>query len=323
MYNHDMQNKKVGEAIKQLRKQKKLTHAQLSKSDNPSETICSEKTLRRIEKGEILPSEAILNGLLSVLGITRAKFYNLVEGQDMTNFQNDFAEIWQLCFKGQLQDARKQLDILKLEDYCNTNNPMIAQAVLLCEGRLQADIDKDYQGCLNTLYNALRLTCPSIIPQDGKIKYRMVSGCVLTLNEYRIISLISSMKGVVGQRAIAIKIFNAMCKSLNNEKIDSGIRNTFLPTIYYNLSDFMIDEKRYNQAFDVCEQGIEFCKRIDNLKLFPKLLYNRAKALHYMKDKERATKGFRNAHDTFIAHGDYNAAEFVKKTVAEKYQIYL
>jgi transcriptional regulator with XRE-family HTH domain len=74
----DEYNKKIGLAIKLLRYQKKMSQRELSKCDIPSETICSEKTLRRFEQGKTSPSVYELKRLLIVLEVTIAEFESLV-----------------------------------------------------------------------------------------------------------------------------------------------------------------------------------------------------------------------------------------------------
>jgi len=321
---NDMYTKKEGMVFQSLRLQKNFSQKELATLSG-----LSVKTIERIENGESTLSGYVLATALPHLGVTRAEFYSMVDGNDMgshdmpISFKNDFYEIWQLCFKDEFEEARQHLEVLKSKDYCNTDNPKIAQAILICESLLEADLYKNYHHCLNTLYEALRIAIPSIISQENEINYKLMSQHTYELNEYRILNLIATSLAKTNRRVLAIRILNAICNSLNNEKIDSEIRRTFLPTAYYNLSNAQIDEQRYKQAHVTCNKGVEFCNRVNNHKYFAFLLYNRGKSLLYMGNKDEVAKDFKHSRDTFIAHEDPKSAEIVRKTVAEKYQIYL
>ncbi|MCL2398331.1 MAG: helix-turn-helix domain-containing protein [Defluviitaleaceae bacterium] len=319
----DMYNVKVGETIKQLRQQRSLSQRELTKCDTPSETICSTKTLRRIEQGKVAPSIFEIKFFLSVFGVSMSEFESLVEGQDLLTFRNSFEEICNLLFDERYQEASRHLELLKEQKYCDPKNPQILQALLLCDGFFQRNLHKNLQASLDVLYSALRITVPSVISEDNRVKYGIISDRMFSLNEYRILNLIAIILIDLNQNYLATRIFKAMCKSLQNKKISSEIRNHFLPTTYYNLSDCFIDEKRYKEAFNVCEEGLEFCESIKNFKNFAKLLYNRAKSLYYMGDKESAAEGFKHSYSTFISLKRNEMASRVKTIVATKYQINL
>ena len=315
-----MYNKAVGMVFESLRLQRKLSRRKLAELSG----ACSAKTIERIEKGMCALTDHVLTRALPYLGVFKHEFYNMVEGREIpTSFKNDFDEIWQLCFKRKFQDALANLETLKSKDYCNTSNPKINQAILLCESLLEVNIHNNHNGCLYTLYNALRITSPLIISPDNEINYKQVSQHAYTLNEYRILNLIATSLDETNRRNPAIRILTAACKSLEAKKIDSEIRRKLLPTVYYNLSNFYINEGEHKKAFNICEKGIEFCKSENNHKIFAKLLYNRAKSLNSMGNKQEATNGFKHSHNTFLAHEDYENANLVKEIVAKKYQIHL
>jgi len=321
----DRYNKKAGEVIKQLRKQKGLSQGELVKSDNPSESICSVKTLRRIEQGKTAPSIYELKRILVGLGVSIAEFEALVDGQDMLVFQNDFEEITELFFDKQFEEADKRLKLLKSQKYCDTNNPIIAQALLLGDG-LQKYFYNDKNGALETYYVALCITAPSVVQEIRELKCKSIVNNTFALNEYRLINGILGiiwMQGGGEQLNFAIEVYNITKKSILSSTVDSNTRCKLLPIIYYNLSECLIKGGYFKEGLTIVEEGIKFCRRVNTFRIFGYLLYNRARAQYWLGDKEDAIKGFKHAYDTFISFNHIKLAERTKKSVAEKYQIYV
>jgi len=316
-------NLKVGKAIKYFRKLKNMTQQALVKHDKPYESIFSLKTLQRVERGKSAVTASNLKLLLSILDITQDEFDNHVGGQDLISFQNDFVEIWQLFFNGLYEEAKQDLEILRNKGYCDMNNPKIAQSVLLCEARIKVRHEKDFHGGLDILHEALRLTGPMLVSKDGKINHELMPQCVFTLNEYRILNMIAVVLDDVNERTLAIELLEKICKSLECKKIDSEIRNKFLPTTYHNLSELFLDEKRYKDAFNISEKGIEFCLRVHNSKMLGRLRYNKAESLYLDGSKGDGIIGFKKSYETFLINGQSESAEFIKNKVALEYGIIL
>ena len=87
----------LGSFIKKIRKRKGITQRQLVRGDSIENRICSEKTLSRIENGEVDLSDRLLRDFLSVLGMNFTEFFYEVEGGvETTVFLNSFNEAWDL-----------------------------------------------------------------------------------------------------------------------------------------------------------------------------------------------------------------------------------
>jgi transcriptional regulator with XRE-family HTH domain len=310
---------KLGTVLRQLRLKRNMTQEELCKSDNPSERICSTKQLRRIEKGQCEPSPLILNRLLAALGITTLEFIHLVDNQDMIHFQNDFSIIWDLFFENKYKEANLLLTELKTKPYCNMESPVVKQSMLLCNGFMLWDAEKNEE-CLNILHEALCITSPFLL-KNNSLNHEVIADNPLALTEYRILKLIAITMHHMGQLETKIIILDSMCESLQNKKIDVEIRNRLLPNIYYNLSDALIEDNNYQSAFLICEKGIKLCKQTKSFKMLPYLLYNKAESLLFIDTRARAIKGFKQSHKTFLLYGDEKTAAHVKEVIAGKYQI--
>jgi len=315
-------NEKVGRVLFQLRKQRGLTQKALINYNKTTSPICEESTLRRIEKGRHKVSPKILSMLLDALGVSLPKFIQLLDGKNLTDFNRDFSEIWDLWFQGQYEKGRSQLEILKTKLYCDTTVLSIKQAILLCDSLVQIDIEGDMPGCVNTLHKAICVTLPRVL-KNGEIDCKFIAARPLTLNEYRILKLLAVAESRMGHQQICINLLSAICESLQSKKVDVEIRNRLLSDIYYNLSDELIDTEQYIDALDACKKGIQFCKQVNNHRRLPLLYYSKGKALYYLDEGTRAVKAFKQSyHASRVIEGE-KAALKTKEMVAEKYKIFI
>lgn len=317
MHEHDI---KIGNTIRQLRERKNMSQAELCKPDF-ADKICSMRHLSRIENGETTPHPRTLYRLLEGLGVSLSEFTHLIAEPDIANFQHDFSEIWDLLFEKRYEKAASLLDALKTKPYCNIDNPLIEQALLMCDASF-VDAKNNNNGCLTHLHKAMRLTSPHVF-ENNELSHNYISRNMFTLNEYRILMYFAIIKSRLGFTNECILTLSAMCESLNNKKIDVEIKNRLLPTIYYNLSDELIDSKCYEEALSYCEKGISLCKKAKNYKTLPHLYYSIAKVFIILGNKDRAEENFRQSYNIFSAHGDNETALQVKKLVATKYNLWL
>jgi len=314
-------NNKAGATIKALREQKGLSQKNLIKHDVPTEQICSVRTLRRIEKGETTISLEILRKLLYALNVSEIEFADMLYGQDKYKFQNDFNEIWDLIFDEKYDKANDKLNTLKSKSYYDIDLPYVAQAMLLCKGILEKNTNTDYQKSYEVMHEALCKTLPSTPFKNGKISTEYISSHILTLNEYRIITVIANLLGHLDRKRFKIDILKATYTSLSNKEVDRELRKKLLPNVYYNLSNALIDERCYNDALNICIEALIFCKQYKLYKIYGEIIYNKAKSLLFLDDIVKATEIFRLSYNVFIAQGDDNKASFVKNTVLQKYNI--
>lgn len=158
-------NKKVGTTIRELRKRKNMLQRELCRLEFADE-ICTVRHLHRIEAGKVAPTATVLYKLLETLGVSTLEFANLVDGQDMRNFQHDFSEIWDLWFHKQYERAIQLLETLKTKSYCNLANSIVRQALLLYDGLILLDVKKEVEKCLCVLQEAISITAPCVLKKN-------------------------------------------------------------------------------------------------------------------------------------------------------------
>jgi len=313
-----------GSVLRKLREKKGLTQRQLSKADDPLSFICSERTLIRIEKGEIALSEKYLSDFLLVLGMSYAEFCNEIDGgPETTLFLNGFSEVWDLLFEKKHSKAKARMESLITETTIDLDKPLIKQAVMLYECRERAECDNISSGCLEELCKAMHLTSPHIVVGRAEIALLQVSSGTFTLNEYRIMNIMAFIKECQGDMDASVEIYRAIKESLESKFLPNEIRNKMLPTICYNLADALTGQGEYEEATNVSEAGLKHGKMTGSHRMDGLLYYSMAKAQHLMGKKDKAVENFSNSYFSHKVQGKNEMAERVKGFAAGKYDVYI
>lgn len=312
-------SQKIGEVLKQLRLQLGLTQAEVAQ-ENSLNYICTERHLRKIEKGVVSPSATILNQLLMILGVSLEEFTHLVYGQNHVNFTNSFEAVWSLFYDENYVEAQNGLDRLK-DNFQYDKTVQHFQSVLLCEAVLLKRLSKDLQGCLEVSKKSLCMTSPMVLDKHGAVVASVIAGKTFSKNEYRLINVIANAKLAFGQPREAIDIFKALLLSLNLKDVNHDIKKEVMPSVFFNLSNTLSHQNIHEEALKVCEDGIAFCTTVKSFKAIGKLHYNKARELFYMSNHGEAEKSFNLSYNTFLCHNDLTNANHVKKIAKDKFDI--
>ena len=313
----------VGNTIKKLRKEKQLSQTQLSKADDPVKCICSLKTLRRIEQGRSTITARYLDGFLQVFGITHAEFYKRVEVPELILFMNGFNEVWDLLFIDNYSGAEKRMNKLLSEFNTVTGIPLINQSVILYRCVVKAGSRDSDAECIDDLFDALSLTAPHIIESKDDLDLMKVSAGIFSINEYRIINIIATLKEYLGDANASASIYKAVKESLENKALPCDKRNKLLPTVLYNLTDTLTNQEIYNEAVKTGELGLRHGKMVGNHKMDGQLYYSLAKAQYFMGEACKSADNFKRSYASFKAQGRNGMAMKVKELVAKKYDLHI
>ena len=94
------------------------------------------------------------------------------------------------------------------------------------------------------------------------------------------------------------------------------IVNTY-PLILFNLSNLLMECKKYNEALELCSTGIEYCNKHGKLNMFMQLLYNKSICLAECGDKKQAAQFMTTAYIIAKARGDEHRAAIIDETFDE------
>ena len=315
-------NQQRGKLLKQLRIQRNLSQATLSKEGKP-DCICTVRHLRNMEKGLIAPSTFMLNQLLLGLGVTLEEFSAMLYGSSHADFNNRFEVIWNLMFAQNYDKAHIQFSELE-NDYREHASQQYKQALLLCKANLLRNIENDNHGCIDMLHKAMKLTSPNIFTKSNVVKYKDVAIKTFNKNEYRIFNLLAISYMTIEQNDKCIELLTALIDSLTNPSLPIEIKKEFLPVAFYNLSNILMAKRNYNEAVKLCDKGVAYCNEAISFKTIGYLHYNKGQSLIHLGGDENlhcAIDSFKLSHATFISHGDKHKAEQVKVFAKEKYAL--
>jgi len=312
-------DKKIGATIKELRTQNNITQLELAE-ESPIGYICSVKQLQRYESGKATVHPRCLAQFLSVFRIDSAEFYAMVYDTDLRQFENDFELIWDLGFAGKFEEFKVELKKVKSNERYNKEIPIIAQKLLLCDSVLASNLDKNYATSLQLLYDALRVTQPSLLSTDNKIAFDNARENMLSFTEYRILRQVANTQAKHGCVQESIQTEHAVIALLEREETYIHIKKRLLPVSYFNLSNKMLDEKM-DGVLDIIERGLRFCTKHIELKLFGELLWNKGNAYHLIGDTPQSEKFFKQSIAFFIGQDNLSIVEYLRNLGKSKYGI--
>ena len=284
----------------------------------------SRSTIIRIEAGTHKPQIDTLHSLLPILGVTMEEYFCLLHDTDMASFNADFTRIFDSMFARDTEKIIIMFEALKTKPYCNTEMPTIKQALLIIEAIIAIQHYKDYEKGLALYYEALSITISSkILTASNELKCHNITKYKLSMNEYRILRGISVCFSIQGDNQKSINVCHAILLSLQSDTTSYEIQKKQLPTIYFNLSNMLIDDNQYTNALDIVNKGIDFCSKTGELKIIGYLYWNKGKSLFFLNSKESATEFF---CDAFVYLKNTETKDTLKKyseLAKEKYNVSL
>ena len=319
---------KQGETIKQLRKERGMTQAELCRDKDGTE-ICTERTLSRIENGQTAVPSYTLTRLLENMGVDIIEFDSRVNGYTKIRFDNDIEEIGSLIFGKDYNEyvnpnARIKFEELKKADYYDKKIPHYNQYILLMEG-IFSSVQREPQKALEFLYEALKISKATLFKkhknEEEYLNIEGIKSSAFNMLEHRILASIANINNDLSQSEGAIDILKNVIASLNNHPMDITIQNRILVTTYYNISCMLLKIKAYRETIHYCDKGIHLCIETKTNKNLAWLYENKAVALFYLNNKESATENFKLSVDTSKSNNDTEEAKKTVKETLMKYDI--
>ena len=137
---------------------------------------------------------------------------------------------------------------------------------------------------------------------------------LLTSDEIMIIDNIASVFKMNGDVIKAIKWGYFLKDYLERSNFDYDEVVKVYPLILYNLCNWLVECKQYNEALELCDKGINYCNKHGKMNLFGELMYNKGRCYLELNNIEAAVKCISYAYIIFDARG----YEDKKKMAMEK-----
>ncbi len=301
----------VGDRIRDVRERQKYSQEELSYG------ICTPSTLSRIENGLQVPGKKILEALTQRLGISDGMDAVYLSREEMERYElerqlvrclgrEDFGKAGRLirALEERLQKAARQ-------DY---GMKMVRQYVRFAKVMLRKHEGEKPEWVLGMLLDIIRMTIPDF---DGI----HIKGRLLTFHEISILNNIGCAYHDKGDLWSGVRLLFELKEYIEGHAPGGSEMSLKYPMILQNLSSWMGQEQRFEDALHLCQIGIDYCIEHGRLHIFPLLICNKACALAELGQYDLARKSFVQSIAILQAMNQQERAEETKKYAKLHYNI--
>lgn len=254
----------VGDFLRETRLRKGYTQEEVSYG------ICTPAFLSRIENGAQKPGRLILEKLFERLGTENNLFNSFVSREEMELY-SAIQELIRNITDKDISKIESQVDVVELMTKDTTE--LEHQCLYFAKGELARQRDENNDKAMELYMKAIHITLPDF---DGKNPLR---SNLLTFDEIMIINAIAILYAESGNIMLAIQLDIWLKEYMEGKIVDGTMKIAKYPMILYNLSNWFGDRNCHTEAFELANQGIDFCVKYGNLFFFPIFLVNKGIAL--------------------------------------------
>jgi len=295
---------RVGEVLRELRKQKGLTQEELAGERDKS-------NLSRVERGKQSLSRTQLETYLDRLGYDLTYFLHHVL---------DDAEFNVYSLRDELDNHVSNFDYVKAKEVIariedKQNNTYFKDGPhlqFLLKNKAWICMYEDPQNAHDMLQDAIRITIQDF--DEARIE-----SYLLARYDIEVINLLASTTHLLGNTDSAILILKLLANNVRNRGINPYEKARSLTLILHNLSIFYGSMKRYEDALELCEEAICIGQENRCYGLLPRVLYNKGYSLFHLEKKEESLIFLRDAYHTSRAFGLYELADTIKAKAKDNF----
>lgn len=254
----------VGDFLRETRLRKGYTQEEVSYG------ICTPASLSRIENGAQKPGRLILEKLFERLGTENNLFNSFVSREEMELY-SAIQELIRNITDKDISKIESQVDVVELMTKDTTE--LEHQCLYFAKGELARQRDENNDKAMELYMKAIHIALPDF---DGKNPLR---SNLLTFDEIMIINAIAILYAESGNIMLAIQLDIWLKEYMEGKIVDGTMKIAKYPMILYNLSNWFGDRNCHTEAFELANQGIDFCVKYGNLFFFPIFLVNKGIAL--------------------------------------------
>lgn len=264
-------NNSLGDIIRDLRKQKKLTQEELA------DGICSSVSISRIENGIQMPSSATLEKILTKLDASTYKLCDIYFKNEQNQQFDEFAEqAASAVNRGDISFAKSLLSALEESENQDEKRQQticfIKGAILLYEKSFEA---------LEVLNKALFYTRPDF-------SFSNFHNILFTVVEVNIICLISASYYGKGDFLKALTISKELYESLKNHKSDVKYYGILRMYVAMTLAGSLCECGSVRDALSVIEETENWALSKSEFTIMPEFEYAKSKIFFKSGNKKAA-----------------------------------
>lgn len=289
--------------LQEYRKRKHISQEKLC------EGICSLSAYSRIERGEQIPERKTLEAIISRIGLP-ILFCNI----PTTDTEKKRADIQMMISR---KIACNDFEIMDLLQKFKSSGPELKSLEKQYYLRMKALYGKyhntDPEEVLNMYIDALRITVPEYTVGMN------LRGMLLSEDEILILNNISRQLYDSGKKDDAIAVMEYLYEYIKSEYPSEACKAADTPVIVYNLIGWKELKEEYKDALRLAEEGIQICKKYNNLVYFSYFTFNKGYSLAGLGRKEEGRKQILFSFSLFKQMNDNQSLKECQKIVNEKF----
>jgi len=146
---------------------------------------------------------------------------------------------------------------------------------------------------------------------------------LLTYNEIVIITNIANNYAEGGDNEKALNILLGLKEYMETHVLDERELVRKYQVVIFDISNVLLAEKRYDEAIEICDLGIQKSKKNNRLHLFPYFLANKGFALLGKGEKEQACRQLQKSYHMWDAMDNEEECERLVQYLKENWNFNL
>jgi len=288
----------IGEFIKDIREQRKLTQQDLATG-----IFTDHSYISKLERGKYNPPYKKVVLLMERLGFSaesiNASYHREVHEIDKKIQEEKFDEIKERVTRLEKDDDfmsmlfnRQAIDYFKVVlAMQNKENPSNIRAMIM---------------------RGLKMTL-------SDFEEKKVAQYLLTTNDIKLIDCLAILYWKMGQVDDAIRLMYDLIANFDIHCIDERNRARILPWMYLNLTTYLYNAGRYEEELPLLKEGINICRKYNSMFCLPHLIGNMAWCKFRLGHKKDSLKLFYQAYYMRDAHALEEPRKRVRNFVLENF----
>jgi len=288
----------VGEMIKKLRTQRGISQTKLG------EPYVHRTHISKIERGLVLPSKTNLAFLFEKLGYGIWDFPELFLDEAEAKFENALEALGSLLKQKEINKARELLEQLEKDDSF-MKKTAYKQRLLSHKATIAISNEESLPKIRKILLDALKISIPNF--DEEKIPEYWLSQIT-----FGIIDKIAIVYNAENEIDKAINLRKMLWDNLKNQYRDHTLKAKLTPSLAYNLASGLHKAAKYEEAIDLCDEGIKSLRHVNSIRVLPLIILIKAYCLYEIGDTQICKKLLRQSYYGNEILGRFDILEIIK-----------
>ncbi|MCL2363131.1 MAG: helix-turn-helix transcriptional regulator [Defluviitaleaceae bacterium] len=305
-----MSSYEIGMMIKKLRTQKGMSQEELA------HPIINRETLSRIESGKVTPHSRTMRSLFERLGYDPTEllqFHLTADEVETKRIEDELYTLMALIQRNKPEinkEHSKKIHslIAKLENNKEYMEKPLNTQYVLKEWALYHFYLEEDENAMEFIYKALRITIPTF--DITKINEYHLTRC-----DHALIITLALIHRYTNRNSLAIDILYKLKENEKRSIIDMSVSAKKMTITIRNLAHILCIEKRAQELFDLCEEGMEICHKSKEYLNYRAIAWYKAKALFLLGRTDDYIELAKKVYHAMDLYQEENNKNYVRKDV--------